>query len=62
MTNKGTGVRGPVGGDERRWRAHNALLLWVCLSIVFWGLILGGLYVLLKQFQLITFKHAIVPD
>ena len=39
-------VRQQVGANEDRWPAHKALLLWVCLSLVLWGLIMGGLYIL----------------
>jgi len=40
-------VRQQVEANEERWPAHKALLLWVCLSLILWGLIIGGLYLLL---------------
>jgi len=39
-------VREKVGKHEQRWRRIRLLLLWACLSLVLWGLIVGGLYLL----------------
>ncbi len=36
-------VREHVGEYEQRWHPAKALLVRVCLSLVLWGLIIGGL-------------------
>ncbi len=42
----GKSVRKQVGEYEQRWPPGKALLLWVGLSLVLWGLIIGGLFLL----------------
>ena len=39
-------VRKQVGEHEQRWPPGKALILWVGLSLVLWGLIIGGLILL----------------
>ncbi len=39
-------VRKRVGEHEQKWPRGKALLLWVSLSLVLWGLIIGGLILL----------------
>ena len=39
-------VRKQVGEHEKRWPLGKALVLWVGLSLVLWGLIIGGLILL----------------
>ncbi len=39
-------VRKQAGEHEQKWPRGKALLLWVGLSLVLWGLIIGGLILL----------------